>query len=115
MTFKILGLAALMTFFAGTSNKALANEEAAPAVDMSEMATMDSEDATARRHDRDWRRPGRGRLVCYARNVTGRTFAAWGNWRTPAWYVQRAAMESCRRNSGFFRFSCRNIGCRRMW
>lgn len=108
---KILGIAALMTLFVGTAPKAMANDEADAAPAMEEL--MSSEDPGARRHDDDWRRPGRGRFVCYARNVTGRTFAAWGNWRTPARWVQMRALEQCRRNSGFFRFTCRNIGCRR--
>lgn len=117
MTIRILGLAALMAIFAGTSNKAMASDEAAPSVEMSDLAGLDvnnSEDPAAAPPRWNPRQP-RGTFVCYARNVTGRTFGAWGNWRTPMWRVQSAALESCRRNSGFFRFSCRNIGCRRSW
>lgn len=108
---KILGLAALMTLFVGTAPKAMANdEEAAMAPAMEELMTAEDPTAAPPR----WRPAPRGRFVCYARNATGRTFAAWGTFRTPARWVQQRALEQCRRSSGFFRFTCRNIGCRRV-
>lgn len=116
MTIKILSLAALMAICTTTTSTAFANEEETLAPSDEMALTTENPDA-ARHRDPRWnpRPPRQQRVVCYARNVTGRTFAAYGNWRTPTRWVQEAALRSCQRNSGFFRFSCRNIGCRRIW
>ncbi len=129
MNIRIFGLAALMAIFAGTTHKAHASDDATSATidEMTDLGDVDmnsldintnDDDAVspdARRRPPRWQPPrNRGRVVCYARNSTGRTFAAWGNWRTPLWRVQGAALQNCRRHSGFFRFSCRNVGCRRL-
>lgn len=117
MTFRILGLAALMALFTGTlSTKAFAEEGTDAAVASEEMSAgvleYNAEDPAAAPRWRP-RPPQRGNFVCYSRNIRGRTFAAYGNWRTPARWVQDRALDQCRRQSGFLRFSCRNIGCRR--
>lgn len=123
MTLRILGFAALIALFSSAPTKAFANEEGTDAVVASEELSSEAltSEPTARRdNDRDWnrdrewdRRRPRGNFVCYARNIRGRTFAAWGNWRTPARWVQQRALQQCRYQSGVLRFTCRNIGCRR--
>ncbi len=114
MKLRILALATLMAMVTSTaSTSAIASEEATESVVATEAADatleMSTEDPTAA--PPRWR-PAPRRLACFARNVTGRTFAAYGNARTPPRWVQNRAMQICRNNSGFFRFSCRNLGCR---
>jgi len=122
MKLRTLGLAALMTMLTGVaSNSASASEEDFDAAITSESASTDveefnAEDPTAapfRPGRPGWDRRGRGAFVCYARNIRGRTFAAWGNFRTPPRFVQRRALDQCRYRSGVLRFSCRSLGCRR--
>jgi hypothetical protein len=120
MKLRILTLAALMTFVGTASNPASASEEGVDtsALSFEELRTdtleFDAEDPTAAPRRPRWDdRDRRGRsYVCYARNARGRTFAAHGNWRTPQRWVQQRALDQCRRSSGFFRWSCRAVGCR---
>lgn len=54
---------------------------------------------------------GRGRFVCYSRNLRGRTFQAQGFER---FNTQRRAIQNCRARSGFILGrTCANAGCRR--
>ena len=54
---------------------------------------------------------GRGRFVCYSRNIRGRTFQAQGFQR---FNVQRRAIQNCRARSGFtLGRTCTQAGCRR--
>ncbi len=113
MTLRILGMAALMALFTGTaSTSAFASEEEGDAVVASESSVAEVSPSDHRAPPR-WEQPRRAGFLCYARNITGQTFAARGNWRTPPRYVQNMAVRQCQYNSGFFRFSCRAIGCRR--
>jgi hypothetical protein len=70
------------------------------------------------RHDCD-REPWRPechqheQFECFARNAVGRTFVAYGDFRTPRYEVEQRALEMCRYESlPFLRFTCRAIGCR---
>lgn len=50
---------------------------------------------------------------CFARNALGRTFVAYGSWRTPRQYILERALEMCRNQSiPFIRNTCREMGCR---
>jgi len=114
MKLRILAMATLMAMITSTaSTTAFAFEGAADSVVATEAAdaTLETSTVDPTAHPPRWS-PAPRRLVCYARNVTGRTFAAWGNFRTPPRWVQQRAMQICRNNSGFFRFSCRSLGCR---
>jgi hypothetical protein len=123
MKLRILALAALMSIVTSTAaTSAFASEEEGIEASNEAMMSTNSEDLDAARrpgwNNPGWNDPGRGPgwgrrgLTCFARNVTGQTFAARGDWRMPARYVQQRALQQCRRSSGFFRFSCRAIGCR---
>jgi hypothetical protein len=62
-------------------------------------------------HPRDWRH---GRLVCFARNIRGQVFEAYGSARTPTFLLRRRALAVCRQESFLLARTCRVIGCRRM-
>lgn len=59
-------------------------------------------------------RPPMGHIVtCIARNVTGRTFFARGDWRVNRSFLERRALDECRRESlPLIGFTCRDAGCR---
>lgn len=88
----------------------LGGDEGMAAASDAAIASDDGFSADARRdRGRDWRRPRRP-VTCYARNITGRTFAA------RDWNARRAqynAVRACRsRSFGPIGQSCRAVGCR---
>lgn len=60
-----------------------------------------------------FRRPLRSRFVCTSRNIQGRTFRAYGNYRTPLNYVRMRSLQMCRNRSFILGRTCRVISCHR--
>ncbi len=114
MTIRILSLLALLATFASTPAFAADEEIATP--------TNDSVDAAvpAPFPCQPWMRncvrpvpPPMRYFQCFARNALGRTFVAYGNFRTPRFVVENRAVQNCRFGSlPLIRFTCRPIGCR---
>jgi hypothetical protein len=113
MTFKILGLLVAIAAF-GTA-PSFASDDASVSPGDSQMEMMNPEAAPPRCAPwmRNCRRPQPRRMVCYARNITGRTFAAYGTSRSSRAFVQQHAVQACRRGSAFvIGRTCRAVGCR---
>ncbi len=118
MTLRILTLAALLgmaTSTASTTAFASEDSDAVSALAIDEAPAMMSEDPSTARPPRFRPAPRRPVTECFARNITGRTFGVRGDFRVAPRFIQQRAVQICQRNSGFFRFSCRAIGCRRAW
>ena len=123
MTLKIMALAALMGLVTSTAATSVYAAEEANSV----VASDPTADHNPGWDNPGWNDPGRnpgwdhnpgwnrGGIECFARNITGQTFGARGGWRMPAQWIQRRAVQVCQYNSGFFRFTCRPLGCRRAW
>src|SRR5262245_23418788 len=106
MTTKILTILAVIATSTALSAPVMANEED------SMLPSADGQEAVV---NPEAPPPFRGNFVCYSRNISGRTFQAFGNFRTPQWRVQNRALQLCRAHSGFILGrTCRNVGCRRM-
>ncbi len=108
---KILSLLALVAALTTVSAPSFANEDEFMTPNDSQVESNNPDAARPPRWNNDWRH--RRNFVCYARNATGRTFAAYGNFRMPRWSVQQRALQACHRGSFFIlRNTCRSIGCR---
>jgi hypothetical protein len=59
------------------------------------------------------RPPFERQVTCFAQNVLGRTFAVRGDFRAPRGFLERRAVQDCRRESlPFISRTCRPAGCR---
>lgn len=128
MTIRILGLLAAIATLATLSTPSFAStDEAAAPAPRSDVAASPTPHYCApwmRDCNPDpyrcepWMRdcrPPMERFACFARNIFGRTFVAYGNFRTPRDFVLFRALQQCRYQSlPFIARTCHVIGCRSM-
>ncbi len=109
---KILTVAALLAAFCAVPATSNAEE-----LNMSLPANGAEMDVTAATPTPPrFRRPPmrRDRFVCTARNIAGRSFRAYRNFRSPRGWVQSQALRMCRNRSTFILGrTCRVVGCSR--
>ena len=121
MIIRILSILATVAALGAVSTPSFAADDAVTTPNESAVEAV-SPDAARRcepwMHDRNCYRPlprpdYRRNFECFARNSLGRTFVAYGNWRTPRYFVQERALQQCRAYSlPFIRATCRMVGCR---
>lgn len=115
MTIKTFGILAAAIAFSTASAPSFAADDEIVAPDQSGVEAAVPAPIRCEPWMRNCRapQPPRRNFTCFARNVTGRTFSAYGNWRTPRYYVQQRALQLCQNQSlPLIRRTCRMIGCR---